>query len=42
MADKFMQFTRSDEVNDVDLVNGCQHRLKEIMENIKQARIPCS
>lgn len=39
-TDAFMDFAGSIEVNDVDLVKGYQHRLKEIIENIKQGKVP--
>jgi acyl-CoA thioester hydrolase len=35
-TDSFMDFARSVEVTDVDLTEGYQHRLKEIIENMKQ------
>ena len=39
-TDTFMDFARSIEVNEVDLEKGYQYRLKEIIENIKQGKIP--
>ncbi len=39
-TDSFMDFARSIEVSDVDLVKGYQYRLKEIIENITQGKIP--
>jgi acyl-CoA thioester hydrolase len=39
-TDTFMDFARSIEVSDVDLVKGYQYRLKEIIENIKQGKVP--
>ena len=39
-SDTFMDFAKSIEVNDVDLVKGYQYRLKEIIENIKEGKVP--
>ena len=38
-TDTFMDFAKSIEVTDVDLVKGYQHRLKEIIENIKECKV---
>ena len=37
-SDTFMEFARSIEVTEVDISKGYQHRLKEIIENIKQGK----
>lgn len=38
-TESFMDFARSVEVNDVDISKGYQHRLKEVIEHIKQQKL---
>jgi len=37
-TESFMDFARSIEVNEVDIIKGYQHRLKELIERIKQKK----